>query len=74
MNAGISVSAPCPMPPHRRVRNRNGKVGINFRPRLDQDVHIAQSHHFHVRALSQPGVEKVAPQINVGLNPNIGLT
>jgi hypothetical protein len=31
----------CSPPPDQRVRHQNGKVGINLRPRVDQDVHIA---------------------------------
>jgi hypothetical protein len=31
----------CSLTPDRRVGHRMGKVGINLRPRWDQDVHIA---------------------------------
>jgi hypothetical protein len=44
MDRRISVvtrKEPCSLPLDRRVRHQNGNVGINLRPRADQDVDIA---------------------------------
>jgi hypothetical protein len=60
-------------PPEWRVGHQEAKVGINYRPRSDKDVHIAQSRHLRTRALLSPGTKEVVPQIEVGLNPHIGL-
>jgi hypothetical protein len=56
-----------------RIRCREVEVGMNSVPKSDEDVHTAQNHRFHARVLSEPGT-KVVPQIEVGLNPHIGVT
>jgi hypothetical protein len=61
-------------PPDRRMEHREMKVEINYRPRSDKYVHLAQGHHFCTRALLKPGMKEVVSQIEVGLNPHIGLT
>jgi hypothetical protein len=38
-------------------------VGINLKPGLDQDVHIAKGRYSRIQALSLPSSEKVAPQV-----------
>jgi hypothetical protein len=38
------------------------------------EVHTTQNHHFHARALQEPDVKEVVPQIKVGLDPHVGLT
>jgi hypothetical protein len=60
-------------PPDRSIKHRKAKVRINSWPGLDKDVHAAPHHYFRVRALSQPGAKEIVPQIEMGLNPHIGL-
>jgi hypothetical protein len=43
-------------------------------PRSDGDAHTAQNCRFHAQALLEPGAKEIVPQIEVGLNPHIGLT
>jgi hypothetical protein len=50
------------------------EVGTNSMPRSDEDVHTDQNSHFHTRALLELSVKEVVQQIEVGLNPHIGLT
>jgi hypothetical protein len=69
----VSQQEPGSPPPGQRVGHRNKKVRINLRRGSEYGVHIAQGLHSRVRALSQPRLEKVAPQVEVGLNPNVGL-
>jgi hypothetical protein len=38
-------------PPVQWTKHREVEDGINSTPRSDEDVHTAQSHHFHARAL-----------------------
>jgi hypothetical protein len=42
-------------------------------PKSDKDVHIAQSRCLRSRALLKLGVKEVVPQVEVRLNPHIGL-
>jgi hypothetical protein len=68
----VTQKEPCSPPLDRRVRHQNGNVGIDLRPRADQDVDIAQGHYSRVWALSQLGLKKVAPHVKMGLTPNVG--
>jgi hypothetical protein len=43
-------------------------------PKSNEVIHTTQHHCFRTRALPEPSAEKVVPQIEVGLNPHIGLT
>jgi hypothetical protein len=61
-------------PPVRRTRDQEVEVGINSTARSNKYVSTAQSCHFYSRALLLLGTEEVVPQIEVGLNPHIGLT
>jgi hypothetical protein len=39
-------------------------------PRLHIDVHATQNCCFQVRALQEPDVKEVVPQVKVGVNPH----
>jgi hypothetical protein len=41
--------------------------------RIDIDVHATQNHHFRVRALWESDAQEVVPQIEVAINPHVGL-
>jgi hypothetical protein len=43
-------------------------------PRSDIDVHATQNYCFRAQALQELGAKEVIPQIEVRLNPYIGLT
>jgi hypothetical protein len=60
-------------PPVRRTKHWEVEVGINSTPRSNKDVHITQSYRFHARAWPQLGTKEVLLQIEVGLNPYMGL-
>jgi hypothetical protein len=62
------------LPPVRRSRHREVEVGINSMPRSDKEVHTTQNRHFRARALHESGAKEVVPQIEVVLDPHVGLT
>jgi hypothetical protein len=43
-------------------------------PKSNEDVHTTQNCCFHTQALLEPDMKEVVPQIEVGLNPHVGLT
>jgi hypothetical protein len=56
-----------------RSGHREVKVGIDSVPRFDVDIHATQNHRFRARSLQEPGEKEVVPQIEVRLNPHVGL-
>jgi hypothetical protein len=60
-------------PPVRGTERREVEVWINFAPGSDEDVHTTQSHCLRARVLLYLGAKEVVPQIEVELNPHIGL-
>jgi hypothetical protein len=40
---------------------------------LDMDGHASQNRCFHVRALREPDAKEVVPQVEMGVNPHVGL-
>jgi hypothetical protein len=43
-------------------------------PGSNEDVHTAQNYRLHTRALLEPGAKELVQQVEVGLNPHVGLT
>jgi hypothetical protein len=43
-------------------------------PRSDKEVHTTQNRRFRARALHESGAKEVVPQIEVVLDPLVGLT
>jgi hypothetical protein len=62
------------LPPVRWTGRQEVKIGINYTPRFDEDVHAAQNRHFRARALPESDVEEVVPLIEVRLDAHVGLT
>jgi hypothetical protein len=60
-------------PPVQLTEHHEVEVVINSTSRSDEEVHATQNCLFHARALSESNTKKVVPQIEVGLNPDIGL-
>jgi hypothetical protein len=49
------------------------EAGIDSMPISDVDDHATQNHHFRAWAWQEPGAKEVVPQIEVELNPHVGL-
>jgi hypothetical protein len=49
------------------------EVGIDSMPRSNIGDHATQNHYFGTPVLREPGAKEVVPQIEVGLNPQVGL-
>jgi hypothetical protein len=64
-----SQKEPHLLPPVHGLRHGKVKIRINAMPRLHIDVHATQNCCFQVRALQEPDVKEVVPQVKVGVNP-----
>jgi hypothetical protein len=61
-------------PPDRRFRLQDREVGVRPGARANQDVHTTQGRHPYTQIGLKLSPKEVAPQIQQGLNPNVGLT
>jgi hypothetical protein len=58
------------LPPVHVFEYGEVQIRISAIAKLDVDVHTTQTCRFHFRALREPDVKEVVPQVKVGVNPH----